>query len=104
MLAINHARIVRRQIHMSNQLAVDRKSTSGVYFKVMESAAELIEEGSKPMGGQKSLAAALKVTPQAVAKWKLKGVPSVRVLDLERVTGISRHRIRPDLYPIEASK
>ncbi|MDQ0305303.1 transcriptional regulator [Ancylobacter polymorphus] len=28
-------------------------------------------------------------------------VPAERVLDVERITGISRHDLRPDLYPRE---
>ena len=50
--------------------------------------------------GLAEIAAACKVSPQAVHKW-LKKVPAERVLELERVTGISRHQLRPDLYPEE---
>ena len=35
----------------------------------------------------------------AVCKWERKRVPAERVLDVERVTGIPRHELRPDLYP-----
>ncbi len=41
------------------------------------------------------------VTPQAIRKWAEFGVPAERVLEFERVTGIPRTRIRPDLYPSE---
>lgn len=37
------------------------------------------------------------VTPGAVYQWRR--VPAERVLDVERITGISRHELRPDLYP-----
>jgi len=37
------------------------------------------------------------ITSQAVSQWRK--VPAERVLDLERITGIPRHEIRPDLYP-----
>ena len=38
------------------------------------------------------------VTPQAISQWKQ--VPHDRVLDVERITGISRHELRPDLSRI----
>lgn len=43
------------------------------------------------------VARALKITHGAVSQWK--EIPPLRVLDVERVTGISRHELRPDLYP-----
>lgn len=47
-------------------------------------------------GRQISLARALEITPGAVSQWDR--VPAERVLDIERLTGISRHDLRPDLY------
>lgn len=85
---------------MINQPAVDNKSTMGVGFQFMESASKLIEEAAKFIGGQKELADALGVSPQAVAKWKKSRIPAERVLDIERVTNISKSRLRPDLYPV----
>ena len=42
----------------------------------------------------------LKITKHAVGKWRKRGrVPAERVLAVERETGISRHDLRPDLYP-----
>jgi DNA-binding transcriptional regulator YdaS (Cro superfamily) len=46
-----------------------------------------------------SVAAALGITPGAVSQWD--AVPPERVLDVERITGIPRHELRPDLYPPE---
>lgn len=53
-------------------------------------------------GGTKAVARALKISPQAVSKWP-KRLPAERVIDLERLAGgaVSRHQLRPDLYPIE---
>lgn len=36
-------------------------------------------------------------------RWEtgVRGIPPTRVLEIERVTGISRHDLRPDLYPRE---
>lgn len=46
------------------------------------------------------LARRLSVRPQAVFSWRTKGqVPAGRVLAVEAITGVPRHRIRPDIYP-----
>jgi len=48
-------------------------------------------------------AAGKRISPQAVGKWER--VPAERVLDVEAVTGVSRHDLRPDLYgPAKASE
>jgi len=36
-----------------------------------------------------------------VSQWK--AVPAQHVLDVERITGIDRHVLRPDLYPAPAA-
>lgn len=60
----------------------------------MENVIDLIK---KELGGAKGVADALKdCTPQAVSQWK--EVPVRRVLRLEELTGISRHKIRPDVF------
>ena len=48
-------------------------------------------------GGAVKLASGLRISSQAISQWRR--VPAERVLDVERVTGISRHDLRPDLYP-----
>jgi DNA-binding transcriptional regulator YdaS (Cro superfamily) len=48
-------------------------------------------------GLQAELSRALGITRGAVAKWKQ--VPADRVLAVERISGISRHDLRPDIYP-----
>lgn len=40
----------------------------------------------------------LGITHSAVQQWLRKGVPAERVLDVERITGISRHELRPDVF------
>lgn len=45
------------------------------------------------------LASELGITPGAISQWDK--VPSGRVLEVERITGIPRHVIRPDIYPPE---
>ncbi len=51
-------------------------------------------------GNMSKLARLIGVTPQTVQKWNERGrVPAERVLQVERATGIARHKLRPDLYP-----
>lgn len=58
---------------------------------------------AKVAGGQSALARILGCTPQAVQSMCASGnVPAARVLPIEKATGISRHELRPDLYPIES--
>ena len=63
-----------------------------------------LEEAKKAVKGNTGLSRALKgeITPQAVSQWKQ--VPAERVLDVEKATGVSRHRLRPDLYPAEPER
>lgn len=55
-------------------------------------------------GGQSALARALGCTPQAVQRMCATGrIPAERVLQIESASGVSRHELRPDIYPQEAS-
>lgn len=56
-------------------------------------------------GSQTKLARLLGVKPQHVQNWLSRDarVPSARVIDIERSTGVSRHDLRPDLYPKEVA-
>ena len=44
------------------------------------------------------LARTLGVDKATVTRWGQKGIPAERVPDVERLTGISRHELRPDLW------
>lgn len=48
------------------------------------------------------LARALGIDKATVTRWAQKSVPAERVRDVERVTGISRQSLRPDLYAAAA--
>ncbi len=64
-----------------------------------------IEKAVESSGSQSALARALKVTPQSVQEWVSRGYPPAgRVLSIEEVTGVSRHDLRPDLYPREPKR
>lgn len=46
----------------------------------------------------------LGISAPSVWEWRRRGrIPAERVLQVERVTGVSRHILRPDLYPREAA-
>lgn len=52
------------------------------------------------MGGPTKAAQALEIdNPSVVLNWRTRGrAPAERVLDIERLTGISRHVLRPDIF------
>lgn len=60
---------------------------------------KLTEYLDKERGRRLALANALNVSPGAISQWER--VPAERVLDVERLTKVSRHDLRPDLYPRE---
>ncbi|WP_354218737.1 YdaS family helix-turn-helix protein [Bradyrhizobium sp. JR7.2] len=66
--------------------------------------AAALDEAKRAVRGNTGLSRALngEITPQAVSQWKQ--VPAERVLDVEKATGVSRHRLRPDLYPAEPER
>lgn len=64
-----------------------------------------LENAISKAGGQVALAALLGIRQSHISNWKNRGkrVPAEWVLKIERATGVSRHELRPDLYPLEAS-
>lgn len=63
----------------------------------MSNQSEALERAKRAAGNGASLARALGITAQALSQWD--EVPPLRVLDVERFTGVPRHELRPDLYP-----
>lgn len=65
------------------------------------------QRAADAVGGQSALARLLStesstITPQAVGHWCRSGqIPAERVLRVEELTGVSRHDLRPDIYPRE---
>ena len=56
----------------------------------------------KAIGTQRALAKACGVKPQVITRWLHTVTPPARVLTIEAATGISRHELRPDIYPQDA--
>lgn len=67
-----------------------------------KNSSEAIKRACLIVGSQAELARRVGVKPQMVSKW-LNGRPirAERVLSIERATNghVSRHELRPDLYP-----
>jgi len=59
-----------------------------------------VEQAIEKLGGVTKAAAALRVkNPSVVANWRRRGrVPPERVLEIEFLTGVSRHALRPDVF------
>lgn len=66
----------------------------------MNDKIEALERAVANVGGQAKFARLIGVTAQAISQWD--EVPPLRVLVVERVSGVSRHELRPDLYPLES--
>jgi DNA-binding transcriptional regulator YdaS (Cro superfamily) len=63
-----------------------------------------IERAIRAVGGRRALAERVGVRVQAVEKWvRFERIPAERVLTVEELTGVSRHDLRPDLYPREST-
>ena len=66
----------------------------------MSDRKEALRRAIDAAGGPGALAGPLGITPQAVSQWD--EVPPLRVLAVERISGIPKEELRPDLYPAEA--
>jgi DNA-binding transcriptional regulator YdaS (Cro superfamily) len=57
---------------------------------------DIIQKAASRVGGIKLLATKLGITPQAIYQWA--EVPLDRAADIERISGIPRSRLRPDVF------
>ena len=62
---------------------------------------EALSAAVSKAGSQSELARICRVSQPSVWKWlqSSKRLPAEHVLEVERVTGVSRHDLRPDIYP-----
>ncbi|QHM70685.1 transcriptional regulator [Mixta intestinalis] len=61
-----------------------------------------LERAIDSAGSARLFAERLNITEQSVGRWKNKykgNVPPGRVLEVYRISGITPHELRPDLYP-----
>lgn len=66
----------------------------------MDTPCSSVDRVISALGGLSKAASALEIdNPSVVANWRTRGrIPAERVLDVERITGISRHELRPDIF------
>lgn len=67
--------------------------------KHMDSTLKKAIEGA---GGTANLARALNITTQAISQWSR--VPADRVIQVEKLSGVSRYKLRPDVFGVEPKK
>ena len=59
-----------------------------------------LEVAAEAVGGKAALAKLLGVSKSCITMWGVRGfIPSDRILDMERVTGVNKSLLRPDQYP-----
>jgi DNA-binding transcriptional regulator YdaS (Cro superfamily) len=58
-----------------------------------------LKEAIQRIGGYGATGRALGIAWQSVQRWPI--APVRRVLALEKFSGVSRHRLRPDIYPVD---
>lgn len=63
----------------------------------MTAPISIVQKAAARVGSLSELARRLGIKHPALYKWR--EVPPKRVLALEKISGIPRHEIRPDLYP-----
>lgn len=64
---------------------------------------EALKKAVETAGSQSALARICSVSQTAVWKWlqSAKRLPAENVLRVEAATGVSRHHLRPDIYPAD---
>jgi DNA-binding transcriptional regulator YdaS (Cro superfamily) len=50
------------------------------------------------------IARELGVNKSAVTRWTQSRIPAERVSEIEKITGVPREVLRPDLWPVEAAE
>ncbi|MBY0250173.1 MAG: helix-turn-helix domain-containing protein [Methylobacterium organophilum] len=56
-----------------------------------------LEKAIEAAGGTKALSRKIGISSQAISQWQ--ECPPLRVLEVEKASGVPRHELRPDIYP-----
>lgn len=68
----------------------------------LQEARKALQEAIESLGSQTALANAIKTTQQNISYWLSTGVINADfVITIEAVSAVSRHRLRPDIYPLD---
>lgn len=66
---------------------------------------EALQKAIDKIGSQSKLSKVIGESQQNISHWLNKGrVPAEQVLPIERLTGVPRYELRPDIYPPEEYK
>lgn len=57
-----------------------------------------IAKAVEKAGGRGAVARALKVNIETVRQWEVRKLPAERAIDLEKISGVHRSFLRPDLW------
>ena len=57
---------------------------------------EALQKAIDAAGGPVALSRHLGISSQAIAQWRQ--APPARVIEIEKLTGVSRHELRPDIF------
>jgi DNA-binding transcriptional regulator YdaS (Cro superfamily) len=61
-----------------------------------------LAKACEAVGGETRLAELIGKTRSHVTTWKYRGmIPADQAIPIEKASGVSRHVLRPDLYPVE---
>jgi len=67
---------------------------------MVDKSSREMDEGLKlaveAAGGLRALARLLEISHNSIVKWNR--IPADRVVEIEKLTGVARERLRPDLY------
>lgn len=63
----------------------------------MQTPSEIARKAVEDAGGPAVVCHHLGITRHAIYQWK--HVPAPHVLRVEKLSGVPRHKLRPDLYP-----
>ena len=98
---IHSKSLVKRQnltcVNLERNLTTrDGRTYAGAMAKRKPRSGTLEQVFRKYPGTLTELAGELGVTVSALSRWTT--IPILRVLELERLTGVSRYKLRPDVY------
>jgi DNA-binding transcriptional regulator YdaS (Cro superfamily) len=59
----------------------------------------VIDRAAEVVGSRTKLAKIMGVSQSCITQWdRRKRIPAARVIEIEKITGISRHVLRPDIF------
>jgi DNA-binding transcriptional regulator YdaS (Cro superfamily) len=61
-----------------------------------------ITKAVQKAGGRSAVAKKLNVNVETVRQWEIKKIPAERAVDLEKISGVHRSFLRPDLWGVTA--